>query len=71
MKFKDYLEKINAFAEDHPEAMDYDVVYASDDEGNYYNELYNSPFTGHFGDGEFFFGEDLEEVFPVNAVCIN
>jgi hypothetical protein len=66
MKFKDYLEQINAFAEDHPEAMDYDVVHASDDEGKDHYKVSNGPCTGYYEDYEFFFEEEID-----NAICIN
>ena len=37
MKLKEYLKELNKLIAFHPEAMNYEVIYAHDDEGN---ELY-------------------------------
>lgn len=34
MKLKEYLDKLNNLAKTHPEALDMDVIYFTDDEGS-------------------------------------
>ena len=43
MKLREYIENLNKLATEHPEYLDLDVIYASDDEGNYYNEVNYEP----------------------------
>ena len=66
MKFKDYLEELNAFAEEFPDTLEYDVVYASDDDGREYNIVNNGPCTGYFEGSDLYFDDELP-----NAVCVN
>lgn len=42
MKFKEYLEELNKLAEENPESLNMDVIYASDDEGNSYHTVIGS-----------------------------
>lgn len=69
MTFREYLESINTFAEQFPEALDLDVVYASDDEGNSFQPVYEIPSLGWYVDREFYPKED--DIEEINAVCIN
>lgn len=42
--FKDYLENLNKFAKEFPEALKYQVIYSHDDEGNEYQRvIYDEP----------------------------
>ena len=71
MKFKEYVESINKFLEEHPESGEMKAIYASDDEGNNYDDVWGEPTlmnTNEDDDG--WFGGEEEEVEP-NAVCIN
>ena len=43
MNLREYIENLNKFAEEHPEYLDLDVIYASDDEGNDYDYVSNEP----------------------------
>ena len=39
MYFKEYLEKLNKIAEEHPESLEYTVIHSRDPEGNGYYEV--------------------------------
>jgi hypothetical protein len=82
MKLSKYLEQLQEFVKRHPEAKDYEVIYARDDEGNGYDTVYFGPTAGVFADdGEFYqkdnyleYNEDeTEEGYKKaeNSVCIN
>jgi len=84
MKLKEYIENLNKFAKDNPEALDLTVISSKDDEGNGFNEVYVGLAVGCFDeeDGGYFtskkeleeeYGEDPEEwgINEINAVCIN
>ena len=72
MKFKDYLKNLNKLVEEYPESLDYDVVYAKDDEGNGYDLVNYEPGLGHYaGRDEFIHGGDEECGQPNNSVIIN
>ena len=78
MKFKEFLEKANQFAKDHPEALEMDTVYSRDDEGNGFQEVYYEPQMGIFDHKEHEFKNNLEDMEEYdqseedfNAVCIN
>jgi UDP-N-acetylglucosamine 2-epimerase len=63
MKLKDYIKKLQEIADKHPNLT---VVYAADDEGNRFSEVFYDPSYGHF-DGESFENGDKK----INAVCVN
>ena len=75
MTLKEYLENLNEFISEHPEALDYTVVTSADDEGNYYNPVHYSPTLGLFKNGEFTHIDNFEDcelnVDDINSVCIN
>jgi len=69
MTFKKYLEHLNQLAKDNPELLDVPVVYAGDDEGNYYDEVFYSPSLQHMDKNG-----DVHNVgsgTPANVVCLN
>ncbi|MCK5603684.1 hypothetical protein KAR91_17490 [Candidatus Pacearchaeota archaeon] len=66
MTLKDFAENINELLEKRPETADFDVVSASDDEGNGFNPVHYDPSTGWFEDGEFNTDTTVD-----NAVCVN
>lgn len=68
MKLKDYIKKLTDIAEANPKALEYDVVYSTDDEGNAFNEVYCGPTTGYF-DGCEFYNQDSDQ--DDNAICLN
>jgi len=83
MKLKKYLESLNKLAKDHPESLDLDIIYASDDEENSFNPVNFTATMGHVledGDGYIQDGDingidgvanSLHEDQPINAVCLN
>ena len=75
MTLKQYIEALQKFAEENPEALDFEVIYAEDDEGNGYGRIAYLPSKGVFDEGEFYTDNNLEEFeyepTDINAVCIN
>lgn len=74
MKFKNYLASLNKMAELHPETLEFEVVYSSDEEGNTFNRVVYEPTIGVFNgpyNGEFYSGDDIDEDMKPNAVCLN
>jgi hypothetical protein len=76
MKLKDYLENINKMVQNNPEILELDVIYAKDDEGNYYDFVTFIPTIGHFGWANCDFINELQfdefnENLETNAICIN
>ena len=43
MNLKEYIEQLQEFVKENPQALEFDVWYAKDDEGNGYQEVYFSP----------------------------
>lgn len=74
MKFKEYLEKLNKLAQNHPEIADFTVVSAKDDEGNGFNKVHYDPSIGVFDGWDYMStrnAEDGDEEIAPNAVCLN
>lgn len=81
MKLKEFLNNLNEFVKDNPKALDYEVIYSADEEGNGYNMIWFEPSDGVYNeeDKEFYSrGNLLEEPEEYeytekdcNAVCIN
>lgn len=74
MKLKEYLQNLNKFVIKYPKALDYDVVYAKDDEGNGFREVNYGPYLGYLGaEGDDWVGsEECHECeVEINSVCIN
>jgi hypothetical protein len=75
MTLKQYIEMLQKFAEENPETLEFEVIYAEDDEGNGYGRIAYSPSKGVFDDGEFFTENNFEDEdyqpSDINAVCIN
>ena len=43
MNLKEYIEQLQEFVKENPQALEFDVWYAKDDEGNGYQEVYFAP----------------------------
>lgn len=78
MKLSDYLESLQQLVKDNPKALDYNLVYSSDDEGNYFRKVRYVPTAGTTIEGEFMTKEHYkewndgdDEGFKENAICIN
>jgi catechol-2,3-dioxygenase len=67
MKFKDYVGIVTKLLQENPEWANYDAVYATDEEGNSFEIIWNTPTEGHYREGEMDFSGDDKP----NAVCIN
>ena len=65
MKFKEYVNQLKKFLKDNPEAADYDVVYASDSEGNSFHLVHYAPTIGEFKN------HDFSSIGKPDAICIN
>ena len=69
---KEYIKELQNLVEDHPEAGNYIVITAGDDEGNSYTEVVYDPSIGIWDEGEWVPLADLEDgVEDLNAVCVN
>ena len=66
MKLKDYIAGLVQYAEKNPEAMELEVVYSQDDEGNGHSRVYHTGAIGRYENGEF----ETDAMYN-NAVCIN
>ena len=82
MNLKEYIKNLSKLLEEHPEAAEFEVVTACDDEGNGFNRVYYTPSIGCYDadDKEFqsiaSMLEDLadgerDEISESNAVCVN
>lgn len=71
MNFAEYVRKVNKMLKDRPETAKMKAIFAVDEEGNAFKELYYDVSLGFF-DGNDFDAENVEEQQPPpNAVCIN
>ena len=82
MTLGEYIEQLQKFIEENPEAKDFTTVYAIDPEGNAFHEVYYEPGLGHFDpkneeweskenlNEENYDEEELKDK-PLNSVCIN
>lgn len=78
MKLKEFIANLQELAKENPEALEFEVVYSKDDEGNGYDEVYFAPSIGQMDedsdfrshDGLIEDGYDEDEI-ELNSVCIN
>lgn len=52
---------------EYPETKKFEMIYSSDSEGNWFEEVYYDPTVGKFENGEF----TPVEVKSANAICVN
>jgi len=77
LKLKEFLENLDKFVKDNPDALDMYVVTSGDDEGNQYNFVYYTPTIGYYdrGDKNFVSIHQYDEFGYKpnmnNSVCIN
>ena len=75
MKLKEFLENLNELVKENPQVLEYEVIYAKDDEGNGFSEIVYTPSVGFLDDDSEFTDEvsedwdELEE--EPNVICIN
>lgn len=82
MKLKEYIDNLNKFVKENPEALELDVI-SIDPHTNWSSSVYHEPCLGHYDPGDFFDEEAIEmkrvspciydnkASFKINAVCIN
>ena len=68
MKLTTYIEHLRKLEETHP---DVEVVYACDEEGNRFSEVYFVPSLGCLEGDEFENYKDLDDKSKTNVVCLN
>jgi len=71
MKLKQYLKELNAIVLLRPEALEFEMIYSTDDEGNEYNKVNNIPSLisiSNIDDNRFL---EIEEKGKNNAVFVN
>ena len=71
MKLGQYIEHLQKIILDNPEAKDYSVVYAEDEEGNRYSEVYYAPTVGSWDGDSFNTQQEFGEDGTTPVVCIN
>jgi hypothetical protein len=75
MTLKEFIESLNNFAEQNPEALEMLVVTSKDNEGNGFNIVYYTPQKGSYMNGNFYSLHDYShykiDKSETNAVCIN
>jgi hypothetical protein len=79
MTLKEYIEGLQSFAKENPDALELQVITAADDEGNGYNPVYYGPTKGNYDEDDYDcayisinqFEEWDREDPDVNAVCVN
>lgn len=74
MKLKDYIKNLNEIVKEFPEALEMDVYYSSDSEGNYFNKVFYSPSLNYIDENDEILAEDDWEEYGVtypNSVVIN
>lgn len=68
MKLKTYIKELQKLAKKYPDAT---VIYAIDDEGNGYNEVYMGPSACVWDGNDIILEEDHDNPNDVNAVILN
>jgi hypothetical protein len=70
MKLSEYIEKLETILKNHG---DVEIIYAVDDEGNYFDKVHFDPSPCRFDENDQEGVEFLsyDETIKVNAVCIN
>lgn len=75
MTLREYIDGLNEFLKENPQAENLKVVHSSDDEGNGFHPVIYTGQLGFYEDGEFISSETLlDEGFSdedINSVCIN
>ncbi len=66
MKLKTLIKHLTKLSENHPETLNYDVVYSADDEGNFVDVIRFTPTVQCWSKSERMFDSDGKKV-----VCIN
>ena len=68
MKLREYIVKLLIIQAKYGGSLK--IIYASDEEGNSFNEIFYNPTVGNFKDG-YDFETNPEDKSKINVVCIN
>ncbi len=71
MTLEQYIKNLQQIVRDNPEAKKLDTIYASDSEGNCYEEVFFHPTLGHLEGDVFRDEQNLQQGQEINAICIN
>jgi hypothetical protein len=75
MTLEKYLKHLNKIVEKNPEALEYEVIYAKDDEGNGFSKVSYKPSLGFLDDDLEYTAVDNEDWDELeeepNIICIN
>ena len=75
MTLENYVRGLTEFIKNNPQLKDCIVIYAKDEEGNCFEEVFYTPTKGYYEDREFIekqvFADLGMEEEDINAVCIN
>ena len=78
MKLRQFLNEIEQMVKANPEKMDCEVIYSSDDEGNYYQKVHNSPCWVHVENLNKYdmdllgmYADEATDIEDCNAIIIN
>lgn len=74
MKVKDLLKALNKVTKDNPNAKNFEIIYASDDEGNSYHRIHNTPTLMQVEDVKEYYLEVIEDEVKNDentVICIN
>jgi hypothetical protein len=75
MTLKEYIEGLQEFVKENPDALELEVITSIDDEGNGYNPVYYGPSKGHYDGGDYSPVSSFEEYGldndDINSVCVN
>lgn len=66
MTLREYRETLNNFIKENPKALDMEVIYSQDDEGNAFYPVIYTPCLKRYNG----YGEIADDENP-NTVCIN
>lgn len=69
MRLSEYIDGLKQILEKNG---DLQVVYAVDEEGNSFNEIFFSPSVGYYDDNDFTNENNFEDGdYEINSVCVN
>jgi len=73
MLLKEYLAKIDNLVKEYPDALEYEVIYSVDDDGNEYNTVNFDPSVGVYDviKRDFYTVELNKKGDYIQAICIN
>lgn len=76
LTLKEYIKHLQEVLDQHPEYSEFPVIYATDEEGNSYHKVYNTPTLVELDDPNDYyldvnFSEEGTDSLTPNAILIN